>query len=256
MTIQTEYTLTEAEIQELDEKGFVLLENMLTSDETDALRERAMAVADAERAADNGFVYIDGHAQRVWNLVNKGEIFEQAIQRPEILGFMRHLLGDTVTLSSFTVNIISPGADATDYHLDRPLSDVPVPRASWPFSANSMWFLDDFTATNGATWVVPGSHKRLVDVPDAGVEYDDAVQALGPRGSVMIMNGSIWHRSGANTSAGDRVALLGFFCRAFLKPQQDHLRLVGEEVVARATPTLRQLLGHGPLSATAPKGTT
>ena len=75
MTIQTEYTLTEAEIQELDEKGFVLLENMLTSDETDALRERAMAVADAERAADNGFVYIDGHAQRVWNLVNKGEIF-------------------------------------------------------------------------------------------------------------------------------------------------------------------------------------
>ena len=208
MTIQTEYTLTEAEIQELDEKGFVLLENMLTSDETDALRERAMAVADAERAADNGFVYIDGHGQRGWNLVNKGEIFEQA------------------------------------------------PRASWPFSANSMWFLDDFTATNGATWVVPGSHKRLVDVPDAGVEYDDAVQALGPRGSVMIMNGSIWHRSGANTSAGDRVALLGFFCRAFLKPQQDHLRLVGEELVARATPTLRQLLGHGPLSATAPKGTT
>ena len=94
-----------------------------------------------------------------------------------------------------------------------------------------------------STWVVPGSHKRLVDVPDAGVEYAAAVPALGPRGSVMIMNGSIWHRSGANTSAGDRVALLGFFCRAFLKPQQDHLRLVGEEVVERAAPALRLASG-------------
>ena len=256
MTIQTDYSLTEAQIRELDEKGFVLLESMLTSDETDALRQRSMALAEAERAADNGFVYIDGRGQRVWNLVNKGELFEQAIQRPEILAFMRHLLGDTVTLSSFTVNIISPGADATNYHLDRPLSDVPVPRASWPFSANSMWFLDDFTAANGATWIVPGSHKRLVEVPDAGVEYDDAVQALGPRGSVMIMNGAVWHRSGTNSSTGDRVALLGFFCRDFLKPQQDHLRLVSEEVVARATPNLRQLLGHGPLSSTPCKRTT
>ena len=57
----------------------------------------------------------------MWNLVNKGEIYEQAIQRPEILAFMAHLLGDDVTLSSFTINVIGPGAEASELHLDRRL---------------------------------------------------------------------------------------------------------------------------------------
>ena len=157
---------------------------------------------------------------------------------------MAYLLGDDVTLSSFTINVIGPGAEASELHLDRPLSNVPVPRPSFPISANSMWFLDDFTRDNGATWVVPGSHQRLIEQPQSGVEYEDAVQVEGAKGSVMIMNGAIWHRSGTNTTERDRVALLGFFCRSFLKPQQDHLSIVDQSVVARATPKLRQLLGY------------
>ena len=37
--------------------------------------------------------------------------------------------------------------------------------------------------------------------------------------------------------------LLGFFCRSFMKPQQDQFRLASPEVVERATPTLKRLLG-------------
>ena len=37
--------------------------------------------------------------------------------------------------------------------------------------------------------------------------------------------------------------LLGFFCRSFLKPQQDNIKLAQPEVVERATPTLKRLLG-------------
>ena len=244
------FSLTDAHVKELEERGFVILEKLLTPGETDALRERSMQVAANEGEAGDGFMYLDDRAQRVWNLVNKGEVFEAAIQRPEVIAFMEHLLGGDFTLSSFTVNIIYPGAEHSDFHLDRPLSNVPVPRPSFPFSANSMWFLDDFTRDNGATWVVPGSHKRLVETPQQGVEYEDAIQAQGPRGSVMIMNGAIWHRSGTNRTDRDRAALLGFFCRSFLKPQQDHISLVGDDVVARATPKLRQLLGYDSLSNT------
>ena len=37
--------------------------------------------------------------------------------------------------------------------------------------------------------------------------------------------------------------LLGFFCREFMRPQQDQFKLARPEVVARATPTLKRLLG-------------
>ena len=61
--------------------------------------------------------------------------------------------------------------------------------------------------------------------------------------SVVIIDGALWHASSANRTDRERVCLLGFFCRAFLKPQQDQIRIVSDEVVARATPTLKRLLG-------------
>lgn len=94
---------------------------------------------------------------------------------------------------------------------------------------------------------MPGSHHRLEALPEPGVEYADAVPICGLRGSVLIVNGSVWHGSSANKTDTPRVALLGFFCRSILKPQQDHLKLVSDEVVSRATPTLKRLLGFNSL---------
>ncbi len=78
---------------------------------------------------------------------------------------------------------------------------------------------------------------------DTGVEYTDALQICGPRGSVLIVNGAIWHGSSENRTNAPRVGLLGFFCRSILKPQQAHLKLVLDDVIPRATPTLKRLLG-------------
>ena len=120
---------------------------------------------------------------------------------------------------------------------------MPTPRPSFALSANSVWFLDDFTLENGATRCVPGSHRRLEAIPESGVSYDDELQITGPKGSVMIINGSLWHASSANHTDRARVCLLGFFCRAFMKPQQDQQKIVSSDVIAHATPTLKRLLG-------------
>ena len=228
----------------LDERGFVILEGIMSARETDELRQHALALARREAAADTGFMYLEDKAQRVWNLVDKGAVFEAAIQDPRVLEPIEYLLGETCTLSSFTVNIIGPGAPASNFHADHPLSNLPLPRPRFPISANSMWFLDDFTIENGGTRCVPGSHLRVDETPDPEAAYPETIQAQGPRGSIMITNGALWHSSGANRSTGERVALLGFFCRAEIKPQQDHLKIVSQEVVERATPTLKRLLGY------------
>ncbi len=235
--------LSEAERSHLDERGFVVLEDAIPADQVEALRDRSMVLARQERTASGEHVYLGERAQRVWNLVDKGEVFERAIQHPRVLGAMAHLLGPDCTLSSFTVNVIGPGAPDGDLHIDHPLGTLPTPRPAFPMSANSIWFLDDFTAENGATRCVPSSHRRLEALPEPGERYDDELQVTGPKGSVMIINGALWHASSANRTDRERVCLLGFFCRAFLKPQQDQVRIVSDEVVARATPTLKRLLG-------------
>ena len=236
--------LTDAEKHQLDTHGFLLLERLIPDALTTQLRDRALALAVAERKAGTGHSYLaNDSAQRVWNLVGKGEIFEEAIQQPKMLAAMEHLLGPDCTLSSFTVNVLYPGAPDAGLHIDYPLSGLPTPRPSFPMIANSVWFLDDWTIENGATSCVPGSHHRLEALPQPGVAYNDEVQMCGPRGSVLIVNGAIWHGSSENRTNEPRVGLLGFFCRSILKPQQAHLELVSEDVVSRATPTLKRLLG-------------
>ena len=240
--------LSESEKNQLDQNGFLLLESLIPPDTTTELREHSLALAEAEQKAGKGHSYLaNGSAQRVWNLVGKGEIFEAAIQQPKMLAAMEYLLGADCTLSSFTVNVLYPGAPDAGLHIDYPLSGLPTPRPNFPMVANSVWFLDDWTLENGATRCVPGSHRRLEALPEPGVAYDDALQICGPRGSVLIVNGAIWHGSSENRTNESRVGLLGFFCRSILKPQQAHLELVSDDVISRATPTLKRLLGFDSL---------
>ncbi len=240
--------LTTSQKSQLDQSGILLLKDVINSDITLQLRERILELATADQKAGKGHTYLpDERAQRVWNLIDKGEIFEETIQNPTMLAAMEYLLGADCTLSSFTANILYPGAIDAGLHIDFPLSSLPTPRPSFPMVANSVWLLDDFTAENGATSCVPGSHKRLETLPETGVEYRDKQQICGSRGSVLIVNGAIWHGSSENRSGAPRVALLGFFCRSILKPQQDHINLVSDEVIERATPTLKRLLGFNSL---------
>ena len=240
--------LTDSEKKQLNKEGFLLLESLIPSDTAVKLRKHALALATAERETGSPHLYMANEsAQRVWNLVDKGEIFEEAIQQPKMLAAMTHLLGPDCTLSSFTVNVLYPGAPDIGLHIDYPLSGLPIPRPSFPMVANSVWFLDDFTFENGATSCVPRSHRRLEALPEPNVEYADEVQICAPQGSVLILNGALWHGSSENRTDKPRVGLLGFFCRSILKPQQAHLELVSDAVISRATPTLKRLLGFDSL---------
>ena len=229
-------------IAQLDESGYVVLEGAMTPEQVKALRDRSAELVVAERAAGGEYVYLDGKSQRVWNLVNKGRIYEEMIQLPQVIELHEHLLGDDCVLSSFTVNLIGPGSPAGALHIDFPIGTFPKPLPSNAFCANTIYVLDDFTSENGATRMVPGSYKRGYG-PEPETEYDDVIQLRAHRGDIVVFHGASWHASGANCSAEERMILLGFFCRAFIRPQQDNFKLACPEVVARATPTMKRLLG-------------
>ena len=81
---------------------------------------------------------------------------------------MEYLLGEDCILSFFTVNRIAPISKDEGLHIDFPLNTLPATRPSFPLVANGIWFLDDFTVTNGVTRCIPGSHHRLTEKPYPG----------------------------------------------------------------------------------------
>jgi ectoine hydroxylase-related dioxygenase (phytanoyl-CoA dioxygenase family) len=108
---------------------------------------------------------------------------------------------------------------------------------------NTIWMLDDFTAENGATRMIPRSHawRRL---PDPGVTDSVPGEELvtGNAGTVVVMNTHMWLGGTANRTDRCRRALHGFYTRND-KPQQQYQKaLLRPETVAALTPLQRRVL--------------
>ena len=74
----------EATLAQLDEYGYAHLPGPLSPEQTEQLWRRSAELIEAERPGGEN-VYLDGKSQRVWNLVNKGHIYEEMIQLPQVL---------------------------------------------------------------------------------------------------------------------------------------------------------------------------
>jgi len=225
---------------DLDEHGYCLIEGALAPDKLDAVRTRLVGQAAAEVADGTDYVYEGGANQRVWTLLNKGEVFEELAQDPLILKLMGHMLGPDFLLSNIDANIAGPGGEPMFLHADQ--SFVPPPWPPYPLVANVMWMLDDFTPENGATRIVPGSHK-LGQGPDWS-KLPETVPVCGPAGTAFVFEGRLWHQTGANTTESERRhGILAYYCRPFMRQQENWFVSLEPEVLERATFTLRHMLG-------------
>jgi len=74
---------------------------------------------------------------------------------------------------------------------------------------NSMWMLTDFTVENGATGVVPFSHRSRIKTPeDEGARNRELVRPIeGEAGSVMLWHGGTFHMARGNSGQSIRVGL-------------------------------------------------
>ena len=226
---------------ELAEQGYCLVHNALEPAQLDELRETLVRVAAEEIANGTDYVYEDGSNQRVWVLLNKGRCFEELVQNEIALELVGHLLGPSFLLSNVNANIAGPGGKPMFLHSDQDY--VPSPFPEYALVTNVMWFLDEFTDENGATRIVPMSHK-LRHNPDYTQQYD-TVAVTGPPGTAMIFHVALWHQTGANrTKDQKRHGILTYYCRPFMRQQENFFKSLDNAVLERATPRLRQLLGY------------
>ena len=193
-----------------------------------------------------------GLQRRVWNLLDKGEVFEQMVQDAVVTTIVGAFLGDEFILGSMAANRIMPGGPGQEPHIDYPYWDL-YKRSAFPMRINSSFplntqatvLLDPFTPDSGATAFLPYSQGELLypDTTDRDRFFAEAARMEGDPGDCVIFNGMCWHCAMPNlTTDQDRTGILIEYLPKFITPLEDQLSGVSDDVVARATPMLRQLM--------------
>ncbi len=228
------------------ENGFAVVPDVLSAGDVAAARDTLWKAAEeSRRRGDPTHVStLDPNDRnvRVFDLIALDPLFGNLIQHPVADAFASKLLGDAYIVSNFTANIARPGSGAMWLHSDQAIV-VPEPWLT-PWSLNIIWCLSDVTAENGATRYVPGSHRFecAADLPpnmeDRLVPFDATA------GSIIAMEGRVWHTSGANTTKDqDRPLLFGYYCKPFVRPQWNFSEALSTEQKASFSPVMKKRLG-------------
>ena len=142
-------------------------------------------------------------------------------------------------IGSLTAIEIWPGESSQTLHRDDDIYPVRMPGVEWQVSVN--WALDAFTAENGATRVVPGSHRWPAD---RAATEDEVVQAVMPKCSVLVYLGSVLHGGGANQSSSPRIGLVNTYSLGWLRQEENMYLSVPREVADTYPESIRRLLGY------------
>lgn len=237
-------TLTPATISEADDAyaglavdGYAILEDVLTPEQVAGVREELGPHLAATGPGRNDFEGLS--TRRVCALLAKSRVFDDIVSHSRVLPILERMLGEGCLLSAATAINIGPGETAQEMHYDEAFYRMPKPRA--PFGVATMWAITDFTASNGATRLIPGSHMWPDDRPTADEPWTTAEMRAG---SVLLYTGTLVHSGGANSTDRARLGLSIIYCKPWVRPQETMTLSVKPEMVAQTPERVRRLLGY------------
>jgi ectoine hydroxylase-related dioxygenase (phytanoyl-CoA dioxygenase family) len=220
----------------LADDGYCVVENVLDPATVAATRAELQGLFAATPYGRDDF---EGRAtRRVYGLFAKTRALDAMATHPIVLDTLDRVLGPA-QLSAPTAIEIGPGERAQPLHPDDAIYPIPRPHAE--LVVNVMWPFDDFTEANGATRVVPGSHRWIEERPDPNTE---TVAVEMPAGSAMLYVGSLWHGGGANTTTQPRVGVVLHYAVSWIRPVENHVLAVPRDVVRGLPERLQELLGY------------
>jgi ectoine hydroxylase-related dioxygenase (phytanoyl-CoA dioxygenase family) len=226
----------------LDRDGYAVIPDAIGSEQV------ATATAELEvilQSTPTGRDDFEGRrTQRVYALFAKTRSLDAMATHPLVLAVLDHVLGH-YQLSAPAAIAIGPGESAQALHSDDAI--YPIARPHCELVVNVMWPLEQFTEANGATRIVPGSHRSvdLVDPADGDPGPDrETVAVEMSAGSALIYLGSVWHGGGANRTDKTRLGVVLHYAVGWLRPVESHLLAVRSEIVGTLPARLQELLGY------------
>jgi ectoine hydroxylase-related dioxygenase (phytanoyl-CoA dioxygenase family) len=159
----------------------------------------------------------------------------------DYLKYVEWILDKYYIMHLYSCNCLLPGKNdnkAGDIHVDSPRI---MPEGYHNFVA-TMINLDDYTADNGATWILPASQK-YAEMPDREFFFKHGIQLTVPKGSICFFNPRVWHATGINQSNDWRTCLLIAFCKPWMKQRVDVPKFIRHIAPELIPDRYRQLLG-------------
>lgn len=224
----------------LGERGYVILPDAIDAATMASLREQLEPYLRGELMGRNEFEGL--HSERVYGLLGKTPAVAELIEHEAVLAVADRILAPSYLLSAALVTNLHPGETAQGWHQDDALGAPPPPRPVQGVS--TIWAIDRFTAENGATEVIPGSHRWEHPAPDAEEMERAAVSLEMEPGSVAIFPGTLYHRGGANRSAGMRLGLTIQYCQPWLRQLENLMLGTPPELAARYSERIQALVGY------------
>jgi ectoine hydroxylase-related dioxygenase (phytanoyl-CoA dioxygenase family) len=238
-------TLTETEKEQLDTLGYLPLPGIIDSDLVAALCLRQQELLDEEGDRAGTEVHQEKGTDRLSDLINKGAVYHIVITQPRVLAAISHVLGGDLKLSSLNSRNALPGQGLQGLHADWGRLETPGVYQV----CNSLWLLDDFTQDNGATRVVPGTHRGTAtpgeEMANPTSPHPDEVLLQGKAGDVLVMNSHTWHGGTINRTNGPRRVLHGYFCRRHQPQQLNQQKYIRPETLLHLSEAARTVLGVG-----------
>lgn len=182
--------------------------------------------------------------KRMSSILAKSDIAQEMAISPLVLSVMDHFL--LKSCRQYQLNLtqaiqIYPGEPAQIMHTDDLMFPFELPVVGDQKMINCMWAVDKFTTANGATNLVPGSHKWP---RDRQPEAHEIVSGEMPAGSLLIYFGSLQHGGGANKSLEPRTGLVISYCLGWLRQAENHYLALPKELVSCFPERLQKLAGY------------
>ncbi len=232
---------TTPHLERIERDGFTIVENAIDLDFVEQCNDELARLENQYDVTPSKNTFEGERTVRIYNLLVHGSLFEAIPVHPGVLPLVEGVLDSGCLISSLSSIAIDPGETPQPIHADDQL--LPLPKPHVPLVCNTMWALTDFTEENGATRIIPGSH-RSDHSPDYGKHYD-SIPAEMARGSVLVWHGSLWHGGGANKSQDRRVGIAMNYCAGWVRQQENQQLGIPAEIARGFTPRLRELVGYG-----------
>ncbi|MEW9853872.1 phytanoyl-CoA dioxygenase family protein [Novosphingobium sp. M1R2S20] len=234
-------------LADIAEHGMAIVPEVLTGTILARTRAALYAAAESDRTRGREQRLLldypeDTSNQRVANVLSRDPLFEDLAFHPLAIDLLKAVVGWPALLSNLSANITGPGGGEMVLHADQLF--VPEPWPARPQGLNVGWCLDDFTSANGATRIVPGSH-RLNRMPLGTESQLQGVPVEAPAGSMIVFESRLWHKTGNNiTNSDKRAGVFAWYSSPIYRSQENWFLSLRPEIRQFASEEVLILLGY------------
>jgi ectoine hydroxylase-related dioxygenase (phytanoyl-CoA dioxygenase family) len=235
-------TVTGEEVaQAMTRDGAVIVDTLLSRNQVDEVMAELRPWIEKTKPGTDSF---NGrNTRRTGALIARSPICRKLVMHPLAIGTADKFLAHATNYQLHLTQVISvgPGEPAQRIHRDQWAFDFFSFPKGFEVQCNTIWAMTDFTEENGATRIIPGSHRF-----DDKLRFteSDTIPTDMSKGSVLFYSGSVYHGAGANRSSDTRIGLQFIYNLSWLR-QEENQYLACPLEIARTLPVeLLRLMGY------------